>query len=40
MVDGKTIVNVLIALVVFKLIDKLFLDNLFSSFGNFEEGAE
>lgn len=30
MIDGKLLLNVILALIIFKLIDKLFLDSLFS----------
>lgn len=34
--DSETFITVLIALVVFKVLDKLFLDNLVSKIGSFE----
>jgi hypothetical protein len=33
MFDGKVVLNVLIALVIFKVVDKMFLDKAFSSLG-------
>jgi hypothetical protein len=39
-ISWQTVISVLIALVIFKLIDKFFLDAMVSKIGNFEDSLD